>query len=139
MPGENDLWRTEQMKLRLSLAMVLTLLATLLSAPALLAQTSEIHYHGLIESRPTSGLIGEWHVSGHVIHVTSATVVNQDHGQAVIGATVDVYGTSQADGFTTTRVEAAASSTSATVASFRGALESLPTAGLVRDSPFAGP
>src|SRR5437667_18965 len=123
------------MKIRLSLVMVLTLLVYLLPASAVFAQTSEIHYHGIIESRPTSGLVGEWHVSGHVIHVTSATLINQEHGQAVVAATVAVYGIPQQEVMIANSVEIL---TSAPTVTFQGVVESLPASGLAGDWHISG-
>src|SRR5690242_6720187 len=114
------------MKIRLSRILMLTLFVHLLPASAVFAQSTEIHYHGVIESLPASGLAGDWHVSGHTIHVTSTTQINQEHGQAVVGATVAVYGTSQQEVFTATRIEVAASTSPIT---FQGVVESLPASG----------
>src|SRR5947208_2579867 len=56
--------------------------------------STPVHFQGTIESLPASGLVGDWRISGHTVRVTSPTQVVQEHGQAVVGASVDVYGTS---------------------------------------------
>src|SRR5262249_6723738 len=53
---------------------------------------------GTIQSLPTGGLIGDWIVSGHVVHVTAATIIDMEHGPVVVGAQVEVKGTMRADG-----------------------------------------
>lgn len=53
--------------------------------------------HGIIESLPSSGLIGDWTVSGRTVHVTSATFIKQEHGSAAVGAPVEVKGDRQSD------------------------------------------
>ena len=54
---------------------------------------------GTIESLPSApGLIGDWKVSGRTVHVTAATIIDQEHGRAMVGASVEVKGTLRADG-----------------------------------------
>src|SRR5262245_32690133 len=52
---------------------------------------------GVIQSLPVGGLIGDWIVSGHVVHVTAATIIDIEHGPVVVGAHVEVKGTIRAD------------------------------------------
>jgi len=55
--------------------------------------------NGVIESLPnTPGSIGDWKVSGRTVHVTAATIIDQENGPVVVGASVDVKGTSHPDG-----------------------------------------
>jgi hypothetical protein len=71
----------------------------------------ETSFQGAIESLPNSGFIGDWRVAGHTVHVSAATEIRQDNGPAVVGAQVEVKGTTQADGSTSaTRVEVLSSS-----------------------------
>jgi hypothetical protein len=90
---------------------------------------NEAELTGVIESLPPSGLVGDWTVSGTVVHVTDATEVNQDDGAAVVGATVDVEGTQETDGSVTAdqiEVKEAADDDSFGNVEFHGTIESLP-------------
>jgi cytoskeletal protein CcmA (bactofilin family) len=53
---------------------------------------------GTIQSLPASGLVGDWRVANRTIHVTVTTRVDQEHGAAGVGASVEVKGTPQSDG-----------------------------------------
>jgi Domain of unknown function (DUF5666) len=54
---------------------------------------------GAIESLPnTAGFIGDWRVAGRTVHVSSATLINTEHGAVTVGAAVEVHGTQQSDG-----------------------------------------
>jgi hypothetical protein len=71
----------------------------------------ETSFQGAIESLPNSGLIGDWRVAGRTVHVSAATEIRQEKGSAVVGAHVEVKGTTQSDGSTNaTRVEVLSSS-----------------------------
>jgi len=66
----------------------------------------ETSFQGAIESLPAGGFIGDWRVAGRTVHVTASTEISQDHGAAVIGAQVEVRGSTQSDGSTNaTRIE----------------------------------
>jgi hypothetical protein len=55
--------------------------------------------NGTIESLPnTQGFIGDWRVSGRTVHVTGATIIDQEHAPVATGALVEVKGTQRADG-----------------------------------------
>ncbi len=97
--------------------------------------TAEIH--GIIESLPSSGLIGDWTVSGRTVHVTSATFIKQEHGSAAVGAPVEVKGDRQSDNsISARRVEVEGpgggngGSPTGGHAKFFGTVESLPQSGL---------
>src|SRR5205085_1870341 len=62
---------------------------------------------GIIESLPgTSGFIGDWRVAGRTVHVSTATLINTEHGAVAVGASVEVNGTQQSDGsINATRIE----------------------------------
>ncbi len=67
---------------------------------------SENKFYGYIESLPAGTLIGDWTVSGRVVHVTTTTRIEQKKGPAVVGAYVEVKGYPEADGtFTATKIE----------------------------------
>jgi hypothetical protein len=71
----------------------------------------ETSFQGAIESLPNGGFIGDWRVAGRTVHVSAATEIRQDKGPAVVGAQVEVKGTTQPDGSTNaTRVEVRSSS-----------------------------
>ncbi len=66
----------------------------------------ETSFEGAIESLPSGGFIGDWRVGGRTVHVSATTEIRQDKGPAVVGAQVEVKGTTQPDGSTNaTRVE----------------------------------
>ena len=66
----------------------------------------ETSFQGTIQSLPNGGFIGDWRVAGRTVHVSAATEIRQEKGPAVVGAQVEVRGTTQADGSTNaTRVE----------------------------------
>ncbi len=101
---------------------------------------------GTIESLPnTQGFIGDWRVAGRTVHVTSATVINAEHGTVAVGASVEIQGTQQADGsINATRVEVNPSNNGGNndegqPANFKGTIESLPnTADLTGDWTVSG-
>lgn len=67
---------------------------------------SESKFYGYIEALPAGGLIGDWTVSGRIVHITATTRIEQEHGTVRIGAYVEVKGYSEADGsFTATKIE----------------------------------
>jgi uncharacterized protein DUF5666 len=99
-------------------------------------------FRGVVESLPGSGLVGDWKVSGKTVHVTAATAIDTEHGGAVVGAFVEVQGTTRADGSVdATRIEIKAAPPAGTPAptEFRGAVESLPASpGFVGDAVVSG-
>ncbi|HMG34282.1 MAG TPA: S8 family serine peptidase [Blastocatellia bacterium] len=58
-------------------------------------------FTGTVEMLPPSGFIGDWVVSGKTVHVNSSTEIKQEHGNVMVGATVEVEGTTQSDGSVT--------------------------------------
>ncbi len=59
----------------------------------------DFEFRGVIESLPsTAGFIGDWMVSGRKVSVTADTEIEQEDGQVVVGATVEVEGLVQTDG-----------------------------------------
>ncbi len=60
---------------------------------------ADFEFRGVIEALPsTTGFIGDWMVSGRTVTVTADTEIEQDDGQVVVGATVEVEGLVQTDG-----------------------------------------
>jgi hypothetical protein len=102
---------------------------------------------GTIEALPsTGGFIGDWRINGRTVHATSATIINQEHGAAAVGASVEVAGTQRADGsIDATRIEVQPSSGDSgdssgegEPANVKGAIQSLPSSGLVGDWTVGG-
>ena len=54
--------------------------------------------HGIVQSLPSNSLVGDWQVSGRTVHVTTATFINQEHGQVAVGSFVEVKGATRTDG-----------------------------------------
>jgi hypothetical protein len=59
---------------------------------------NEVKLTGTIQSLPSSGLTGNWVVSGTTVRVTNATRIEQEDGRAVVGAIVKVEGRRLSDG-----------------------------------------
>jgi hypothetical protein len=57
-----------------------------------------LEFEGVIESLPPSGLIGDWRVSGRIIHVTADTLIKIKSGAVVPGAFVEIEGCPRPDG-----------------------------------------
>src|SRR5262245_49544930 len=63
------------------------------------AQDKEFEFTGVVETLPdTMGRIGDWKVSGTVVHVTAATMIKQDNAPVAVGDKVEVEGAKRADG-----------------------------------------
>lgn len=57
-----------------------------------------VKFYGVVEGLPAVGLIGEWTVSGRLVHVSAATDIEEEDGTVRIGANVEVKGTERDDG-----------------------------------------
>jgi|SRR5215510_15516618 len=104
-------------------------------------------FKGMIESLPAGGLVGDWKVKGRTVHVTSATVIDQEHGRIAVGAVVEVSGTLRHDGsLDAARIEVRTASDSdssddsnqGSPATVKGTIQSLPPSGLLGDWTVAG-
>jgi DNA-binding transcriptional regulator of glucitol operon len=91
---------------------------------------------GAIESLPsTPGFVGDWKVSGRTVHVTVATVIDQEHGPVAVGALIEVKGTIRVDGSidaTKIEIQSASSDSGGSTdegqsAKLNGSIQSLPT------------
>jgi subtilisin family serine protease len=60
--------------------------------------SSSTEFTATIQSRPSAGFEGDWLIGGITVHVAASTEVDESHGSAVVGAKVEVRGTSRADG-----------------------------------------
>ena len=84
---------------------LLALALVLLPAARLSAEGAEANegyeFHGVVQGLPTgTGQVGDWTVSGKVIHVSAATLFPEEAGDPVItvGGAVEVKGVLQTDG-----------------------------------------
>jgi hypothetical protein len=96
---------------------------------------------GTVDRLPgTAGFVGDWTVSGRIVHVTSATVLNQEHGPIALGAMVEVQGTLRADGsIDATRIEVKANDNrEGRKVNFKGTIQSMPVTGFVGDWTISG-
>jgi uncharacterized protein (TIGR03437 family) len=90
-------------------------------------------FKGLVEMLPdTTGRLGDWKVSGVIVHVTSMTYIDQSKMMVAIGSKVEIEGPRRADGsIDATKIEVTAD-LDRNQNEFRGTVESLPdTAGRI--------
>jgi uncharacterized protein (TIGR03437 family) len=89
----------------------------------------EFKFTGTVEVLPdTMGRIGDWTVSGVIVHVTAATKIEQDDTPVAVGVKVEVKGAKRADGSVDAfkiEVEDDMDGNNGAVV-FRGTIESLP-------------
>lgn len=105
--------------------------------------SNDSRFIGKIEELPsTTGRIGDWKVSGRVVHVAQATKIIQDDGTVAIGVTVKVEGLTLADGSlnaTQIEVKSPAGENEDNHIEFRGTVETLPgTTGQIGDWKVSG-
>src|SRR5262249_26377166 len=101
----------------------------------------DVTFAGPIEALPDSGLIGDWHIGGKTVHVSSSTEIRQDVGSARVGIQVEVRGSQQQDGaIVATRIEVLEGSGGGgggggggDETRFAGFIESLPSGDLIGD------
>ncbi len=86
-------------------------------------------FYGVIEELPnTTGRIGDWKVSGRVVHVSTTTIIEQRDGPLAVGAKVEVEGSQRADGSVDARkIHTEDESSSSGSFEFYGTIESLPS------------
>jgi hypothetical protein len=58
----------------------------------------QLEFRGVVESLPASGLVGDWRVSGRIIHASAGTRIRQQHWALSRGALVQILGWLQPDG-----------------------------------------
>src|SRR5262249_54612922 len=62
-------------------------------------QVKEFEFTGAVETLPdTMGRIGDWKVSGTVVHVSAATMIKQESAPVAVRGQVEVAGSKRADG-----------------------------------------
>ena len=87
-------------------------------------------FSGQVESLPSSGLIGDWKVSGKTVHVGKDTEIDQEHGAVAVGSSVMVEGALQTDGsINATKIEVKGSTMPpmGKEVTFAGAIGALPS------------
>ncbi len=95
------------------------------------APGAEFKFTGTVEMLPdTMGRIGDWTVSGVIVHVTAATRIDQDDAPVAVGVKVEVKGARRADGSVDAYKISVDSDTDGNngVVVFRATVESLPDA-----------
>ncbi|HKQ74190.1 MAG TPA: DUF5666 domain-containing protein [Blastocatellia bacterium] len=87
-----------------------------------------IKFSGKIEELPsTPGRVGDWKVSGKVIHVSAMTRIDDDRGRIAVGAFVEIEGLLQNDGsINALRIEVKPDGSSGIPVKFLGRVERLP-------------
>jgi|SRR5215813_4168937 len=92
----------------------------------------EARFSGFVDKLPASGLIGDWSVNGHIVHVSTATDAKMEHGLVALNAFVDVKGFIKEDGsITADDITVEASPGSTHMFDFEGFVQRLPASGLV--------
>jgi hypothetical protein len=99
-------------------------------------------FYGTVESMPSSGVVGNWVVSGHAVRVSASTAIEQEHGVAPApGVYVQVEGTQLSDGAIEAvkiEVESGPMSGEGGFIEYRGRVDSLPPTGLVGEWVVGG-
>jgi len=99
-----------------------------------------IEFNGLIEALPTAGLLGDWAVSGHTVHVSVSTQIKMDDGiLPALNAFVEVKGSLAQDGSViATEIDVTDGAGVVREVKFRGFLSALPPSGLSGDWVASG-
>jgi len=97
-------------------------------------------FNGLIESLPAAGLLGDWAVSGHAVHVSINTHIKIDEGVLpAVNAFVEIKGTLLPDGsVVATEIDITDGAGVVREAVFSGFIDSLPPGGLAGDWVTSG-
>jgi uncharacterized protein YcsI (UPF0317 family) len=100
----------------------------------------DFEFRGFVDSLPSSGLVGDWMVSGRTVHVSAATRIEQEKGPVVVGAFVEVKGFLRTDGSVdATKIEVEAAPGAAEEIKFEGIIQGLPPGGnLIGDWMISG-
>ena len=98
---------------------------------------------GAIENLPAdSGLLGDWRVAAHTVHVAASTIINTEHGGIALGALVEVTGTARSDGsIDAARIEVnpgAPSDGGGSSVTVKGEIESMPAGSMIGDWTVSG-
>src|SRR6185503_11303167 len=105
----------------------------------------EVKFFGTVQTRPPSGLSGNWMVGNQTVQVTAATEIETERGAATVGSCVEVEGTMQADNSilasqVQTEEASRCTATAANQGTFEleGVVESVPQGGGAGDWKIAG-
>ena len=89
---------------------------------------SNFSFSGNVEELPnTSGRLGDWKVSGIVVHVSATTFIKQENGPVAIGSRVEVEGVRRADGSVDAYKIEVKSESGGGSYEFQGTIEGLPS------------
>ena len=130
---------------------LLTLGAAWLAAPPAHAKGGDDSpggvFQGVIQTKPSTGLIGDWQIGGKLIHVVSSTKFTQYYGPVALGACAQIKGQSLPDtSINASEFEVTSSSggcQTSTQASgnpleFYGFVQTMPAVGLAGDWQIGG-
>ena len=68
-------------------------LATFTLATFAAAKDGVVEVKGTVTSMPASGFVGDWTIGGKAVQSTADTIIDQEDGPLVVGATVEAKGT----------------------------------------------
>lgn len=75
-------------------------------APTVRPPEAAIEVLGTIEALPAAGFVGDWRVAGRTVLVSATTVLDDEHGAFVVGASVEAKGSNDGAGnLVATRIE----------------------------------
>ena len=122
----------------ISLALLVSLFATYRVAGK--DKKDHFEFNGLIESLPNAGLLGDWAVSGHTVHVSINTQIKIDDGiLPAVNAFVEIKGTLLPDGsVVATEIDITDGAGVVREAVFSAFINSLPPGGLAGDWVTSG-
>lgn len=113
--------------------------ATEIDVEATPGSPRQFEFEGFADGLPDGGLIGDWVVRGHTVHVSSTTRVQQEQGVVALHAFVEVRGLLQPDGsINAIQIEVEASPVLGGKIKFQGFVDQLPLAGLIGDWVVSG-
>jgi hypothetical protein len=100
------------------------------------AEAIEVEFTGVVQGLPsTPGFIGDWMVSGRIVHVSSTTKIVAEAGPVILSAMVVVNGTQRADG----SIDGNHIVVLPNIVEFQGVIEDLPAAtGFIGDWRIGG-
>ena len=122
-------------------------LATLLFATFADAKDGVVEVKGTVTSMPASGFVGDWTIGGKSVQSTADTIIDQEDGPLVVGATVEAKGTPGEGGvLVATKIEVESASGTpppppppgAATTRFEGIVEAMPVGGFVGDWVIGG-
>jgi hypothetical protein len=122
-------------------------LATFTFATFAAAKDGVVEVKGTVMSMPASGFVGDWTIGGKAVQSTADTIIDQEDGPLVVGATVEATGTPGEGGvLVATKIEVESASGTpppppppgAATTQFEGIVEAMPVGGFVGDWVIGG-